>query len=133
MTTTLHVRFSELDPYGHVNHAVHLQYFEQGRIEALAALGFGLLALQQRGFHLVVVEVHVRYLGPVVADDELDVVSAVHEVRPASARWRQQLRRGGDALATAEVRTAVTDRDGRPARAPDDFLAALRRLTSDAV
>ena len=32
--TTIAVRFSELDPYGHVNHAVYLTYFEQARCEA---------------------------------------------------------------------------------------------------
>ncbi len=34
-STELKVRFSELDPYGHVNHAVYLNYLEIGRIEAL--------------------------------------------------------------------------------------------------
>ena len=29
------VRFCELDPYGHVNHSIYVQYFEAGRVEAL--------------------------------------------------------------------------------------------------
>ena len=32
--TAIKVRFTELDPYGHVNHAQYISYFEHGRTEA---------------------------------------------------------------------------------------------------
>jgi len=36
------VRFYELDPYNHLNHASYVQYFEVGRVELLESIGFGL-------------------------------------------------------------------------------------------
>lgn len=39
-TTTLHVRFGECDPMGHVNNVVYLSYFEQIAIDHADALGW---------------------------------------------------------------------------------------------
>ncbi|HVL98142.1 MAG TPA: thioesterase family protein, partial [Egibacteraceae bacterium] len=102
--TEVKVRFSELDPYGHVNHAVHLTYFETARIEALGSIGLGLARLQDEGFHLIVVEVQARYLRPAMFGDVLTVETAIAEVRAASARWSQRMTRGDELIATLELR-----------------------------
>ena len=42
--TTIHVRWGELDPYRHVNHATYLSYLEHARVAAqkvTGALRFG--------------------------------------------------------------------------------------------
>ena len=65
MEFRLRVRFHELDPYGHVNHGVYLNWFETARIETMEALGFGLPTLRDRGVHLVVTEANLRFLAPV--------------------------------------------------------------------
>lgn len=126
--TELDVRFSELDPYGHVNHAVYLNYFEMGRIDALRAAGFSLAWLQEEGFHLLVVDVGVAFRAPAMLDDRLTVRSALSELRSASARWEQRILRGDEELASATVRTAITDRRGRPCRAPRGLREALQTL-----
>jgi acyl-CoA thioester hydrolase len=126
--TTIDVRFYELDPYGHVNHGVYLNYFEVARIELLETIGFGLPRMQQLGFHIVVVEAHVRFRRPAVANDRLTVHSAIGELRRASSTWLQELRRGGEVLATNEVRAAITGRDGRPVVPPAELTAALDAL-----
>jgi acyl-CoA thioester hydrolase len=126
--STLRVRFHELDPNGHVNHGVYANYFETARIELLDRLGFGPRTLAERGIHLVVVELHVRFRRPALAGDQLEVTTEVGELRRASSRWRQTLRRGDEVLASAEVRSAATDASGRPVSPPDDLVAALRRL-----
>jgi YbgC/YbaW family acyl-CoA thioester hydrolase len=55
MSTRLRVRFHELDPCGHVNHAVYLSYLEAARIDHLASRGVELLALAaETGTQLVV-------------------------------------------------------------------------------
>jgi acyl-CoA thioester hydrolase len=72
-TTDVKVRFGELDPYGHVNHAVYLSYLEAARVEALSAVGFGLDRLQREGLHVVVVDLRVRFHRPAVLGDTLTV------------------------------------------------------------
>jgi acyl-CoA thioester hydrolase len=128
LATTIDVRFYELDPYGHVNHGVYLNYFEVARVEALDRLGVGLPRLRELGYHLVVVETHVRFRVPAVAGDRLTIASEVAELRRASTTWHQRLLRDDEVLATNTVRAAVTDLDGRPTAPPPALLAALRAL-----
>ena len=40
--TSVSVRFAELDPYNHVNHAVYVTYFEVARTVALTSVGMAL-------------------------------------------------------------------------------------------
>src|SRR5690554_2209076 len=61
-TTSVKVRFYELDPYDHVNHTNYFSYFETARIEYLHEMGFGLVEMKEQGWQLVVVEAHARFL-----------------------------------------------------------------------
>ena len=129
-TTQLKVRFNELDTYGHVNHAIYLSYFETARIEALASIGIGLERLQNDGFHLIVVDVRVRYVQPATLGDELTVETEITQIGTASARWRLRIARDGDLVATLELRGAFTNRDGRPHRIPGEYVDALNPLVA---
>lgn len=130
-TTEIRVRFSELDAYGHVNHAVYITYFETARIEALAAVGLGLDRLQREGFHLVVVELQVQYARSAAFGDLLTVETEIREVRPASSRWWQRITHNGEVVAALTLRGAFTDSSGRPCRVPADIVAALAPLRAD--
>jgi acyl-CoA thioester hydrolase len=126
--TELKVRFHELDPNGHVNHSVYLGYLETARIELLEALGHTPTQLAERGVHLVIVAVDVRFLRPAVAGDLLRIETGISELRRASSWWHQRITRDGEPILEADVRSTSTDRRGRPIRPPADLLAALRRL-----
>jgi acyl-CoA thioester hydrolase len=130
-TTELSVRFAELDPYGHVNHAVYATYFEVGRSEALESVGLPLHALTEQGYQFVVTELAIRFRRAVGAGDRLVVETVVADVGRASSRWSQRLLRQGELMATAEVRVGVTDRAGRPTRPPADLSDRLRPLRVD--
>lgn len=126
MPTTLRVRFHELDPYGHVNHAVYLTYLEVARIDHLAALGVDLLELAGRtGAQLVVAGIEVDYLAAAVAGDEVTVTCTLHERRRASARFVQEIHREASVLVRARVRTATIDPAGRPVALPEELVTAL--------
>ncbi len=127
-TTNLGVRFHELDAYGHVNHGVYLNYFEQARVELLDDIGFGLKVLEERGIQLVVVEVTIRYLAPAELGDRLVIETELVQLRRATGIWEQRLLRGDDLLSTARVRSAATNRAGRPIRPPADLSAALQTI-----
>jgi YbgC/YbaW family acyl-CoA thioester hydrolase len=127
-TTDINVRFGELDAYGHVNHAVYLSYFEAARVEALAAVGFGLDRLQREGFLIVVVDLRLRLRRPAVLGDVLTVETELLELRQASSRGRQRILRDGEEIASAELRGAITDLEGRPRRAPAGLADALAPL-----
>ena len=129
--TTIQVRFHELDPYGHLNHGVYLNYFEQARVELLDQIGFGLPHLEELGHHIVVVEARVRFLAPAYSGDEVTVTSSITDLRRVSSTWNQQMWRDGEVIATNDVRAAMTDLQGRPTSAPAGLRAALERLMAE--
>lgn len=128
-STPIKVRFHELDPNGHVNHGVYANYFETARIELLDAIGFGPAVLAERGVHLVVVELRIRFKRPARAGDTLTVQTSIRELRRASSWWRQQLLdEAGDLVAEAEVLSTATNAEGRPIRPPRDLAEKLATL-----
>ena len=128
MELRLRVRFHELDPYGHVNHGVYLNWFETARIETMEALGFGLPTLRDRGVHLVVTEANLRFLAPAIAGDEVTIESEIRDLRRATSWWHQRAVREGVVLAEVDVRSGTVDPAGRPVAAPTDLVAALQSL-----
>jgi len=128
--TPIRVRFGELDPYRHVNHAVYVSWFEFARTEALDSAGFGLDQLQDEGFQLVVTSIEVRYRGAAVAGDECIVETEVAEARRASMVWRQRVMRNGDELVTGLVRIGLCDSRGRPTRPPPGLMERLATIGS---
>ena len=125
--STIEVRFAELDPYNHVNHATYLTYREVGRIKAMDRRGIGMQTLDRRGYRIIVVELTARFLSPAAAGDRLEVITDVTTIRRAGSDWRQRIERSGETLFTLEMRAAITDRSGRPVRIPDFFREALSR------
>ncbi len=128
--TTINVRFAELDPYAHVNHAVYVTYFEVARSEALADAGVPLDEMARRGFQIVVVDLAVRYRRAAEAGDTLTVESEIVEVGRASTRWAQRILRGDDVMVTAELKAGVTDSNGRPTKPPPWLFEQLEPLLS---
>ncbi|MCJ7725157.1 MAG: acyl-CoA thioesterase [Acidimicrobiia bacterium] len=126
--TTIHVRWGELDPYHHVNHATYLSYLEHARVAALESIGWGMDRITETSHQVVVVRVDVRFRRPAEGGDELVVETSLAELRGASSIWRQRIVRGQDLILEADVTAACTDLGGRPARTPAPFQEALEAL-----
>ena len=115
------VRFHELDPYDHVNHAMYVTYFEIGRVDALDEIDLGLDKLKAEGFQFVITKIEVRFRQAATAGEDLAISTAVSTFGRASTVWQQEIRRGDELIATAEVTVAVTDRTGKPVR-PEPYI-----------
>ena len=124
-TTTIRVRFCELDPYSHVNHSVYVQYFEEGRVDALAAVGQSLDAMLADDVAMVVAQISTRFLSPGFLSDELVVESGFSNVRRASATWLQRICRGDTTLATQVARVGCTSGTGKPRPFPQALNEAV--------
>ncbi len=126
--TTIHVRWGEMDPYGHVNHAAYLSYLEHARIGALEGIGWSLEKLRKNGYQVIVARADVRFRRPAAAGDTLAITTGIINLRPASSLWRQQVFRDDDLIVLAEISVACIGPDGQPARPPEEFQQALRSL-----
>jgi acyl-CoA thioester hydrolase len=128
-TTSLKVRFYELDPYDHVNHTNYFSYFETARIEYLTEMGYGLTYLKEQGFQFVVVEITARFQAAARYGQELTIHTWISDTGRVKSIWNQVMLRGDEIVATVKVTAALTDLDGRPRRIPQDFIAHMVTLT----
>lgn len=122
------MRFHELDPYDHVNHAMYLTYFEIGRVDALDSVDLGLDKLKKEGLQFVVTKIEVRFRRAATAGDDLEILTHVAEFGRASTVWGQEILRAGDRVATASVTVGITDRTGKPIRPPAYLFERLQGL-----
>lgn len=67
------VRGYEVDPRGHLNQAVYLQYAEHARWECLRAAGISHDAMLATGVGPAALENHIRYLAELRVGDEVEV------------------------------------------------------------
>ena len=128
--TRIGVRTSELDSFGHVNHAVYLTYFEHARFEALTRAGFSWSVLEERGWAIFVVRVEVDYLAEAKREDRLLIRTWAESFRRTSMVLAQEMVRD-DGSATVVSRARVTavwiGPDRKPVRVPDEVRRGLTR------
>ena len=125
-TTPLTVRPYECDSYGHVNHAVYVNYFEHARMQFLHAAGYDYKGLIAAGFFTVISRADISYRFPAYADDELTIETEPTEMRRVSGVFHQVIRCGEKVVAEADIHWCVVDRSGKPTKPPEVF--DLRRL-----
>ena len=122
----LRVYYEDTDFSGFVYHASYLRFLERGRTEMLRGLAGDQSEMHReaRGLHFVVRRMSLDFLKPAGMDDVLDVLTWSSELRGASMHLRQEVRRAGERLVSAEVVVACV-REGRAIRLPDGLRRAL--------
>ena len=120
----VHVRFSDVDVYGHVNNVKYFEYFQEARIHLLMAqeaLGGG------DGMHLVVAQTDVDYRRPILFRPEpYDCRTWLSRVGRTSAVFESVVLDGDEVLARARVvGVCIDSATGRPAPVPDAYRRAL--------
>ena len=68
---TCHVRFSDVDVYGHVNNVKYFEYFQEARLVFLRGLREG---VGEHGFDIVLAQMDVDYKRPILFRPEPYVV-----------------------------------------------------------
>jgi acyl-CoA thioester hydrolase len=121
-TVDVPVRFRDLDPEGHVNHAVYVSYLELTRVEYVRrVLGVGIEDLDA-----VVAHLELDYHRPITIDESVSVALQVTELGRSSVTMAYEIRADGDVAATAETVMVNVDEDGTATPFPDDRREAIR-------
>lgn len=126
--TEIEVRSYELDSFGHVNHAVFLNYLEHGRFELLRAIGMPPESLPARGLSIYVVRLEIDYLKEARVGDRLLVRSRVEAFRRTTMVLAQEIARHSPSdavLAEARVTAVWVGPDRRPTRVPEEVRRAF--------
>jgi acyl-CoA thioester hydrolase len=85
------VRYAETDQMGIAHHANYIVWFELGRTDFCRAAGVTYRSFEERGFILVVAEIHCRYRVPFRYDDEVLIRTTVTEAASRSMTFRYEL------------------------------------------
>ena len=124
---TLRVYYEDTDAGGIVYHARYLAFAERARTEALRQAGVPHAELVDGyGLIFVVHRVEMDYLRPARLDDELVVTTGPWALGAATVEVRQVFTAADEKVGSLLVKLACVRRaDGRPARIPDRWRAAL--------
>jgi acyl-CoA thioester hydrolase len=117
-------RFSDLDPLGHVNNVIYLDYLQEARVGLIedVSLVFG------RGYSQIVVDHNLRYVKPLgYAREPLRIDLWVSRLGRSSYDINYVIHdENGVVAATAVTKLAVIDAEsGRPIRIPQEVLDQL--------
>ena len=120
-------RSYELDPYGHLNNAVFINWLEHGRLCFLRDRGESYTSIPARfGVHVVVVRQEVDYRAQIQLGDRLTVTSRIERFGKSSFTFAQAIAFGdGRAAADARVTMVCVGPGDKPLAMPEDLRAIL--------
>lgn len=135
----LAVRYQDLDPYGHVNNAIHLGFFESARTAYWRKLArqLGIVELKAGDFpgvRYVIAEANVLYKAPIFLDDIVHAAARIRSVSNRSYTMDFELRTGesfeeGALAAEGSAAHVFYDPEAGQVRPrPEWFLAAVAEL-----
>ena len=123
------VRYAETDQMGVVYYANYLVWMEIGRVELVRSLGLDYKDLEESsGLYLTVIEASCRYLYPARYDQEIVVETRIESCNPRIIEFRYLIRSADPdrLLAQSSSRHMWLNRNWRPTRLPEQYLAKLR-------
>lgn len=124
----VHRRFSDLDPLGHVNNVVFLDYLQEARVGLLQSLDF----VRTTDFSQVVVKQQMTYRKPVLYSREPLIIEiwVEHLGNSSYTLGYRVLDEHGDLCAEATTVMAVVDSTtGQPVRMSAELRARLAAAT----
>lgn len=119
-------RSYELDPYGHLNNAVYVNWLEHGRLCFLRERGHTYTSVPEAfGVHVVVVRTDLSYKAQVKLGDRLLVATRLLRIGRTSFAFSQEIAfTDGRPAASGEVTMVAVGPDGAATAVP----AGLRSL-----
>ena len=124
-STTLEVRWRDVDALGHVNNAVYFNYLEQARLHYMRELGF--LPPNSTDVGVIIAEASCRFKTPLRLGERVTIRARVSEFRRTSFIFEYRIEgEDGRLAATAQTVQVCYDYDGqRPSPIPDEWREAF--------
>lgn len=119
------VRGYETGQDGSVSPAQVLRWTEEARAQAAEAVGWTYQRMQEADFVGVVTRHDFEFARLPRADEEVDVLSRIYEVRKVRGTWRHELACNGEIVATAFVGGGFLNSAGLPHPPPQGLIDGL--------
>lgn len=102
----------------HVNNAVYLNYLEAARMAFIETADFDYPRFLREGYALFVANINISYKAPAFLGDELSIETSPIKRKRISGTFLQEVKRGEELLASAEVQWACVNSQGKPVPLP---------------
>jgi len=131
--TQIRVRYAEADRMGYVYYGNYAMYFETARTEMLRSLGYTYKGWEDSGLILPVREFNIRYHSPAFYDDLLSIHTIIRERPAVRITFHHEVyNEEGVKLCTGSLVLVFIDaKSRRPRQAPEEFLTAIDRASSE--
>jgi len=128
-STTLRVRYAEVDPSGFVYNGNYATFYEVGRTAAIRAMGISYKEIEERGVVMPLIYQNMRFYYPAFYDDLLTIKVIIEEMPAARITFFYEIyNEAGKKLNTGENALAFIDiKTHRPLRAPAWFVELLQK------
>ena len=123
----IRVRYGEVDRMGYLHHGNYALYFEEGRTELLRGFGLSYRKMEDDGILLPVREMNVRYLMPVLYDEEVIINTSLTQLPAAKLEFEYIMKNTtGEVLSEGRTTHVFIDAKTRKViRAPGYFLKLI--------
>lgn len=124
--TRFEARSYEMDPYGHLNNAVFVNWMEHGRLCHLRDRGLTYESIPEvHGVRIVVVHQEVTYKREIRVGDAMDLTTTIEKLGNTSFTFAHEFRMPDGSVAGSGRVTMVCTREGASAPIPDALRTAL--------
>ncbi|QCC51172.1 acyl-CoA thioesterase [Halapricum salinum] len=122
--TTVDVRYTDFDTYGHVNNAVYATFLEEARVDYLTHVvgEHADITGSGEGLGIVLATLELDFQDSLGPSDSVTVAVRVPQLGTSSFLLEYEVREDGAVLATGETTVVVFDRASRESRPiPDSW------------
>lgn len=124
-TTSIPIRWGDMDAYGHVNSTIYFRYMEQARVEWLEAMD---ILVRPKGDAPVIINASCTFLVPMNYPGTVEVRTYIGQLGRSSIPTYVEMRLEGDGTLYAEGAAKVVWMDtatGKSVPLPEHVRAAL--------
>ena len=122
------VEWQDVDMMQHLNNAAYLDYAMSAGVQLTASYGWPMGKWMEEGIAFVARQNSIEYRIPAQMDDELEILTWLFNIRPATVTRHFDIRRVVSAELLAQVQTVwvmMNLENGRPMRIPGSMLEIL--------
>ena len=132
-STSIRVRYSDLDAQGHVNSARYFTFMEEARLHYAQALGLWTAVKDFMGVGQIVAEATCTYIQPVFLGQTVDVAVRIARMGTKSMTTEYRLTVGADEVATGRTVQVTYDyQNQRSIPIPDAWRQRIEAYESGA-
>lgn len=133
--TEIRVRYSDTDKMQFAYHARYIEYFEMGRTEMLRAFGLPYAKIEEMGYEMPVLEVHINYKNAAYYDEILIVESILKDHLSPRVHIDYIVTKKESGLVAAEGYTKlafINSRTKKAVRPPAFYVKAVEEIMQEA-